>query len=335
MNVIAFVLLAGMLTAYAVLDGYDLGVGAVLYVFGRTRAERADAMATIAPFWNGNEVWLIAAGGTLFALFPRAYAVSFSGFYLPLMIALWLFMGRGIAFELRNHFASELWQDFWDVVFALSSAGLAIVFGVALGNLIRGLPLDAGGYFLGSFSLLLNPYALGVGVLALIALAYHGLTYLYMSAPPARETLRTTVRRLWWLLVVAYVGVTVATAFVHPLGNQARLAAAAAFILSALALLASATLTARGKFRASFRASSAFIALLVASAAGTIFPYLVPTYGGAPGGVSVFDTSPSSGTLAVIIAVLVVGLAAAVAYALFAARRLTREGVSDNMPHRP
>ncbi len=99
-------------------------------------------MASIGPFWNGNEVWLIAGGAALFALFPAAYASSFSGFYLPFIVVLWLLMFRGIAIELREHFTSELWHQFWDAAFSLSSALLIVLFGVAIGNLLRGVPLE-------------------------------------------------------------------------------------------------------------------------------------------------------------------------------------------------
>ena len=149
LGTIAYAVIAFMLTAYVLLDGYDLGIAAVTPIIARTDRERAAAMAAIGPFWNGNEVWLIAAGGALFALFPAVYASSFSGFYLPFIVVLWMLMFRGIAMELRNHLDSDLWRQFWDVAFWLSSLLLVVLFGVALGNLVRGLPLDSHGYFAG------------------------------------------------------------------------------------------------------------------------------------------------------------------------------------------
>src|SRR6516225_6034578 len=138
-----------MLTAYVLLDGYDLGLAAIVPLIARTDRERAAAMESIGPFWNGNEVWLVASGGALFALFPVAYAVSFSGFYLPFVVVLWLLMFRGLAMELRGRFETQLWHEFWDTAFWLSSAMLILLFGIALGNLVRGVPLDPSGYFQG------------------------------------------------------------------------------------------------------------------------------------------------------------------------------------------
>src|SRR2546422_707056 len=136
-----------MIAAYVVLDGFDLGAGIVHLVVARTDAERRLVLRSIGPFWDGNEVWLLAAGGTLFFAFPALYASSFSGFYLPLMIVLWLLILRGIAIEFRGHVDSPTWKPLWDAVFSLSSALLAIFYGAALGNVLRGVPLDAAGEF--------------------------------------------------------------------------------------------------------------------------------------------------------------------------------------------
>src|SRR3954468_20293285 len=142
-----FWFLAFMISMYVVLDGFDLGVGALHLLLGRTEEEREQATGAIGPVWNGNEVWLIASGGVLFFEFPGAYAGALSGLYFGLIIVLWLLVGRGLALELRHQMENPLWRTACDAVFALSSAGLALVFGVALGNVVRGMPLDADGYF--------------------------------------------------------------------------------------------------------------------------------------------------------------------------------------------
>jgi cytochrome d ubiquinol oxidase subunit II len=149
MSVVAFCVLGVLLGGYVLLDGYDLGMASILLFVARSGDERQSARNAIAPFWNGNEVFLVAAGAALFALFPLVYASSFSGFYLPFMVALWLLMGRGIAFEIREMIESPLWHAFWDVAFSLSSLVLIVLFGVALGNIVRGVPLEQSGYFLG------------------------------------------------------------------------------------------------------------------------------------------------------------------------------------------
>ena len=140
-------LVAVMIAMYVVLDGFDLGAGIVHLFVARTDGERRQVLRSIGPVWDGNEVWLLAGGGTLYFAFPALYASSFSGFYLPLMMVLWLLILRGISIEFRNHIDSLVWQPFWDAVFGGASALLAIFFGAALGNVVRGVPLDAAGEF--------------------------------------------------------------------------------------------------------------------------------------------------------------------------------------------
>src|ERR1700692_4173385 len=161
LETIWFCLVASMITAYVILDGYDIGAGMIHLFVARSDDERRQVIRSIGPFWDGNEVWLIAGGGTLYFAFPALYASSFSGFYLPLMMVLWLLILRGISIEFRNHIESPVWAPLWDVVFCSSSALLAIFFGAALGNVVRGVPIDrAGDFFLPlwtSFTLGANP----------------------------------------------------------------------------------------------------------------------------------------------------------------------------------
>src|ERR1700684_1588456 len=156
-----FWIVAAMIATYVVLDGFDLGAGAIYLVAAKTNDERRRVLRAVGPVWDGNEVWLIAGGGTLYFAFPALYASSFSGFYLPLMMVLWLLILRGISIEFRNHVKSPVWAPLWDVVFCGSSAFLAIFFGAALGNVVRGVPIDrAGDFFLPlwtSFTLGANP----------------------------------------------------------------------------------------------------------------------------------------------------------------------------------
>src|SRR5256885_5525056 len=173
-----FCFLAVMVTVYVVLDGFDLGVGALHLVLARTDEEREQDTGAIGPVWNGNEVWLLASGGVLFMAFPAAYAAAFSGLYFGLILVLWLLVGRGLALELRHQIDNPLWRSACDTVFSLSSAALALVFGVALGNVVRGVPLGRDGYFhLGLFATL-NWYALLIGVFGLVTLCAHGAGFL-------------------------------------------------------------------------------------------------------------------------------------------------------------
>jgi len=314
--------IAFMLTAYVMTDGYDLGVAAISPLIARTDRERAAVMASIGPFWNGNEVWLVAAGGALFALFPVAYASSFSGFYLPFVIVLWLLMFRGLAMELREHFHSELWHQFWDAAFWLSSLLLILVFGVALGNLMRGLPLDASGYFRGTFGVLLNPYALLIGVAAIVTLGLHGACFVTMrvEGEPAARAL-SLLRRAWWALLGTFVAVSFATFAVRgaPSGKPWLFAAP---VVSLIALVAMRLLGARGRFAAAFAASCAFIATLLLEAAGTLYPYLLPALPAQAGGISIFAAAPSPVGLTCALVATIAGIVTVLAYSTYVWRRM-------------
>src|ERR1700758_2349529 len=186
MGVLWFSIVALMLVAYVILDGFDLGVG-IMYLFvAETEQERQLALRAIGPVWDGNEVWLLAAGGTLFFAFPLLYASAFSGFYMPLMIVLWLLILRGLSAELRMHVQDPLWRSFFDGLFFFSSSLLAIFFGAALANVIRGVPIGDDHFFflplwtnwrVGPQPGLLDWYTVTGGLLVLVALAMHGALY--------------------------------------------------------------------------------------------------------------------------------------------------------------
>ena len=214
MSTVWFCFLALMVTMYVVLDGFDLGVGSLHLLLAKNEEEREEAAAAIGPVWNGNEVWLIAGGGVLFLAFPKAYAGAFSGLYFGLIIVLWLLVGRGLALELRHQIDNPLWRGACDAVFCLSSAALALVFGVALGNVVRGVPLGPDGYFHLPLFQILNWYALLVGVFGLVVLVGHGAGFLAVRATGAlaerARKLAGRVAILDALLFVAMVGPTYA-----------------------------------------------------------------------------------------------------------------------------
>src|SRR6201982_1228301 len=194
MGTIWFCLVAFMIVVYVLLDGFDLGAGAIHLWVAKTDEERRQVLASIGPVWDGNEVWLIAVGGTMYFAFPALYASGFSGFYLPLMIVLWLLILRGASIEFRNHIKSAVWDPLWDFLFCASSLLLAVFFGAALGNVVRGVPLDASGYFfeplwtnfrLGADTGILDWYTILVGVFALMALVMHGSLWVQMKTTGA------------------------------------------------------------------------------------------------------------------------------------------------------
>src|SRR5262249_52682634 len=208
-----FIVLGLMLIGYAILDGFGLGGGMVHLFVGRTSGERTRLIDTIGPVWNGNEVWLIAAGGAMFAAFPTLYAASFSGFYLALMLVLWLLILRGLALEFRHQLHNHLWLQAWDVVFAFSSALLAFLFGVAIGNVLRGVPLDADGHFQGSFTLMLNPFAVLGGVLGVVTLAMHGAGWLAVKTTGELQTRSRRLQRVLTWATIALIAAFVAASF--------------------------------------------------------------------------------------------------------------------------
>ncbi|HZO95066.1 MAG TPA: cytochrome d ubiquinol oxidase subunit II [Candidatus Baltobacteraceae bacterium] len=334
MSVAAFCLLGVLLAGYVILDGYDLGMGTLLLFVSRDEDERRATLHSIAPFWNGNETWLVAAGAALFALFPQIYASAFSGFYLPFILVLWLLMGRGIAFEIREMIDHPMWHAFWDVVFAACSALLIVLLGVALGNIVRGVPIDRGLYFLGYFTVLLNPYALGVALLALLALAQHGAAYLLarVDGGPVVERSARALTRLFPLVCAGWVLLSAATVVMRgsSVGLPAFAAAGAAVALVSLAVLRLAA--ARRAGDTAFRASAAFLVGLLLSAAATTYPYLLPGYPDPRTGLDVFRYAPSPTSLRTALTFTIVGLVLLAVYRTVVAGRLTGRSVSGERP---
>jgi cytochrome bd ubiquinol oxidase subunit II len=221
-----FCLVAVMIAIYVLLDGFDLGAGAIHLLIARTDVERRQILASIGPVWDGNEVWLLAAGGTLYFAFPALYASGFSGFYLPLTIVLWLLILRGTSIEFRNHVKSAVWDPLWDFLFCASSLLLAVFYGAALANVVRGVPLDSSQYFfeplwtnfrLGDQMGILDWYTMLVGALALQALAMHGALWLQMKTNgPVNERAKKLAGRVWWGVVALTAVVTAVTFQVQP-----------------------------------------------------------------------------------------------------------------------
>ncbi len=217
MGFIWFWLVAVMIVGYVVFDGFDLGVGVLHLFLVRDEADRRATLASIGPVWDGNEVWLLAGGGTLYFAFPLLYASAFSGFYLPLMIVLWLLILRGVSIELRNHIDVGVWRALLDGVFGISSGLLAVFYGAALANVIRGVPLQADGYFFlplwtnwqpGPHPGILDWYTVICGVLALVALTLHGALWLSIKVSGDLEQRARRLVRPLWLGVAALTAIS-------------------------------------------------------------------------------------------------------------------------------
>jgi cytochrome bd ubiquinol oxidase subunit II len=277
-----------MLTAWAVLDGFDFGAGIVHFALGKTDEERRSILAAIGPIWDGNEVWLVAGGGIFFFAFPRAYAVALSGMYLALMMVLWLLVLRGIAIELRGQVNHPLWRAGWDAVFACASALMAVVAGVALGTVIRGVPLGPSGWFhLDLFALTdphggaINGYTGLVGLLSLALLAAHGTTYLaWKSEGELHARSLAAAKRAWIVALVLFAGTTVATGIVRPslLGSLAHRPWAWPLPVVTVASAAVVPLSlAKDKELRAFLASCAFLVSVLLATAAVLFPALLPS----------------------------------------------------------
>jgi cytochrome d ubiquinol oxidase subunit II len=290
MGAIWFWIVAVMLVAYVVLDGFDIGVGILYPILARTEEDRSVMLRSIGPVWDGNEVWLLAGGGTLYFAFPLLYASAFSGFYLPLMIVLWLLIGRGASIELRSLVDSSVWRSFFDGVFSLSSSLLAIFLGAALANVIRGVPIGPDNYFflplwtnwrVGPQPGILDWYTVIGGLVAFIALAVHGALYLAMKASGELEQRARRFSEQSWFALCAITAVSlVATMLVRPATLQhynLHPLAYAVPVLVVLSLAGMKVFSARGdEFRA-FLSSCLFLAVMLAGAAIGLYPTLLPS----------------------------------------------------------
>ncbi|MDB4967327.1 MAG: Cytochrome d ubiquinol oxidase subunit [Myxococcales bacterium] len=283
-----YALLALMLTVYVVLDGFDFGAGIAHLIVARSDDERRTVLAAIGPVWDGNEVWLVGSGGVLFFAFPRAYSAAFSGFYLSLMIVLWLLVVRGLSIEFRGQLKNPLWRAFFDSAFAGSSTVLAIVLGASLGNVIRGVPIGADQSFAAplftDFGVhgetgALDWYTVLVGLFAAAALAMHGAAYLVWKTEGAvYDRSRVLFVRAWAATALLLLGVTVATAVVQPalFSSFARRAWAwPAAVMLVGGFAASLWAWRRGRDRALFFGSAAFLAGLLLATAASLFPVLL------------------------------------------------------------
>lgn len=306
------------MTAYTVLDGYDLGVGSTSLWIAKTDEERRLVLNSIGPVWNGNEVWLIAAGGMMVVSFPRVYAVGFSGFYLALMLVLWLLILRGVSIEFRGQSQNPLWRALWDAGFWLGSILLALLLGVALGNVVRGLPIGADGYFQGTFGLMLNPYALLTGILSVVVLAWHGTNYLRVKTEGALfERAVQWSRTLWWIVVAMVIVVTIATFIVLSGSPRTFHIYPAAWVIPFFILAALVWgFLSRGTDRsnASFRSSVLLIVALMLTAALTVFPNLLPSTVSPQYSLNIYNSASSPHALLVSLIANGFGMIAVVIY---------------------
>ncbi|MBN2021794.1 MAG: cytochrome d ubiquinol oxidase subunit II [Pirellulales bacterium] len=320
LNTAWFLLIGVLLAGYAMLDGFDLGVG-VLHLAARDERERRVHMAAIGPVWDGNEVWLITAGGALFAAFPIVYAEVFSGFYLAMMLVLVALIFRAVSLEFRGQVDRPGWRRAWDIAFGLGSLAAALLFGVAVGNVLRGLPLDGTGPVKAPFLSLLNPYALLVGVLTLVLFTMHGAAFLAVRTVGAlRERMRRWIPGLWMATVVLYVAATSATLFTAPFLLDGILASAWFWLLlpALLASTVAVPLANRaGRAVWTLLASAAMIASMVGLMGVGLYPRLVPSRVDLAHSLTIHNASSTPPTLWVMLVIALVGMPLVLGYTAF------------------
>lgn len=299
-----FSLLASLLIAYAVLDGFDLGVGILHRLVARTDEERDASLAAIGPFWDGNEVCLVAAGGTFLLAFPAAAAATLSGFYLALFLLAWGLLGRGLAIELRHQSRDPLWLALCDTGFFACSALLGFLFGVALGNVVRGVPLEADGFFSLTFFTsfrttgevgLLDWYTTGCGAFAVLCLATHGAHYLaYKAHGDVAARARTIAAPLRITTACALVGLAAASLWVRPELGPVFLSRPLAWLTLAVALGSALIQPLTPDDRRRFFASCSLVASTLATAAVCSFPILLRSTTGQPSLTAHAAAAPAS-----------------------------------------
>jgi cytochrome d ubiquinol oxidase subunit II len=310
-----FVLISG----YAILDGFDLGVG-VLSLFNRSDGERRLYVNAIAPVWDGNEVWLLTAGGALFAAFPPVYATVFSGFYLAIMLLLAGLIARAVSMEFRGRIESKAWRRFWDGAFGIGSLLPALLFGVAVGNILRGIPVDQSGEFTGTFLSLLNPFSLLIGVLGLIMFVTHGAVYMALkSEGELQKRMLGAASKNWIVWITLYSLATLYGFFAAPhlfAGTLSNPLFWLFFLLLLVSLLSLPLHLKSGKAMVALVTSSVAIISTIGVAATAMYPNLVLSSTNAAYSLTVAGASSTQRTLWTMLIIALVGMPIVIAYTI-------------------
>ncbi len=331
-----FVLWGVLWTVYFMLDGFVLGAGMLHKFVGRTDGERRVIINTVGPVWDGNEVWLITAGGATFAAFPTTYALMFSYLYTALLLLLFSLIVRGVSFEFRGKLESERWKGAWDTAILVSSFLPALLFGVAFGNIFKGLPMDRAGYH-GSLLSLLNPFGLLTGLLFVLLFLVHGA--LYLSAKTEGDLssrAKAVADRVWPALLLAaavFLAAVYLSTSLYDNFFRAPLLFAVPF-LAVAALLATRMFSAKRRILRAFAASCATIVLVVSTGVIGLFPNLIPSSLDPASSLTIFNSSSSRYTLKIMTAVALVFVPIVIAYKIWVYRvfrgKVTEEDVLED-----
>ena len=310
LNTILFLLVGVLVVGYAILDGFDLGVG-MLSLLARSKEERNLHVASIGPVWDGNEVWLLATADVLFGAFPLVFTTVFSGFYLAFMLLLVALVARAVAIEFRLLQPSSLWIRFWDWAFGLGSLASALLLGLVVGNVVRGVPIGPGFAWKGSFLGLLNPYAILVGIVSCTLLFMHGAVYLWMKTEGEfSDRLSRIALYAYCVFLLLYGVVIAATVFVSPF--LFRKAASLVFLgftgLLGTALVSIPIMIRTRRKGVAFVASSATIALMIIAVASSVYPVLVPSSLNPELSLTIYNAASTPGTLVLVLAIALIGI---------------------------
>jgi cytochrome d ubiquinol oxidase subunit II len=312
LNVVWYILFVAVIAGYLILDGFDMGVGILHPFVAKSDEERRISLNSIGPIWDGNEVWLVLGGGALFAAFPFVYASLFSGFYIAMLLVLLVLILRTVAIEFRSKRERKRWRHGWDWVFFASSLGIALLLGVAFGNIMAGVPLDADHNIAASLFDLLSPYPLLVGVTTIFMLATHGGIYLAIKCEGELQArVRHWTPRLMIVFFVLNTAVVLATVLLQEAIADRYLEQIWPVIFPALALVALALAAVnlrRGRDFVAFLCSSAMIALLLLSAAAGLYPNLLISTIDPAHNLTIFNAASEANTLKVMLIIAMIGL---------------------------
>ena len=319
LNTIWFLLVGVLFFGYAMLDGFDLGVG-MLHLFARDDTQRRTLLNAIGPVWDGNEVWLVTGGGALFAAFPEVYATLFSGFYLPFMLLLTALIFRAVSIEFRGKQAHGMWRSVWDVCFFIGSLLASLLLGVLVGNLAWGIPLNAQHEYSGGFWNLLNPYALLVGITTIALFLMHGSIYLVMKTEgPLHDQIRGWVKNTMIFFIICYVLTSMATLLYVPRMAQPFRDHPAWGIVAFLNMLAIANIPReiyrKRDFNAFISSCVAILCLMALLSIG-LFPNMIPSNPDPANSLDIWHGASSPKTLGIMLIIALIGMPLVLGYTL-------------------
>jgi cytochrome d ubiquinol oxidase subunit II len=317
LNTIWFILIGVLFVGYAMLDGFDLGVGA-LHLFTKKDEERRVMLNAIGPVWDGNEVWLVTGGGALFAAFPNVYATVFSGFYMAFVLLLVALIFRAVAIEFRSKQPMRWWRQMWDIGFSAGSVVSSLLIGVAIGNIAWGIPIDDRGEFAGTFRSLLHPYALLLGVTTVALFMMHGAIYALMKTEgPLHDKLRGWITQCIIFFIICYAVTTMATLlYVQHMAARMR-ANPWLFSIAVANMLAIANIPReihRGKDWLAFLSSCAAMITLMGLFGLEMFPNLVFSNPEPTHSLTIYNATSSPKTLGIMLTIAAIGVPVVVAY---------------------